>query len=88
MMQFDISKQIDFVGLQRTGLSCYRCKYPVLLVAWLRKQGFTERPIESGELARLVSKEAEVRVRKTGSVRIFGDGATDAHDALQALLKN
>jgi hypothetical protein len=87
MMQFDVTKQIDFVGLQRTGMSCYRCRYPVVLVAWLRQQGFSEKPFERGEIARLSSPEAEIRVRKTGSVRILGEGATRVHDALQRLIK-
>jgi hypothetical protein len=86
-MQFDITKQIDFVGLRRTGATSYECRYPVLLIAWLRKQGFKEKPIEIGELARLTTSEAEVRVRKTGRIRVYGDAAPHVHDTLQNLVK-
>ena len=87
MIEFDVSKQIDFVGLQRTGVSCYRCRYPVVLAAWLRKRGFRERPRARDETARLTTTRAEVRVRKTGSVRIVGEDTAEVHDALERLIK-
>jgi hypothetical protein len=87
MMNFDVSKQISFVGLERTGLSSYRCRYPVLLAAWLKQRGYRERPSRRGEIARLASPQAEVRVRETGSVRVLGKGATEVHDVLQTLIK-
>jgi hypothetical protein len=87
MIRFDVSKQIDFVGLQRTGIDCYRCRYPVVLAAWLREQGYKEKPIQRGEIARLVNSHAEVRVRKTGSVRVVGEEATDVHNTLEPLIK-
>jgi len=88
MLQFNTSKQIRFVGLERTGLDCYKCRYPVLLVAWLRERGYAEKPISTGELARLANSQAEVRVRKTGSVRVFGEGANQVHNVLEMLIKN
>jgi hypothetical protein len=87
MMQFDVAKQIDFVGLQRTGADCYRCRYPVLLAAWLKERGYTERPIEKGEIARLVNSTAEVRVRQTGSVRIVGEDPKHVTADLEILIK-
>jgi hypothetical protein len=87
MMRFDASKQIRFVGLERTGQSSYRCRYPVLLAAWLRDQGYWEKPNGSTEVARLANNQAEVWVRKTGSVRVLGDGAAKVHDALRPLIK-
>jgi hypothetical protein len=87
MTEFNVSKQIDFVGLRRTGISCYRCRYPVVLAAWLREQGFRERPRARGETARLVGPRAEVRVRDTGSVRVVGEDVGEVHDALETLIK-
>jgi hypothetical protein len=87
MTEFNVSKQIDFVGLQRTGITCYRCRYPVVLAAWLREQGYREKPRARDEMARLVGPRAEVRVRKTGSVRIYGKDTAEVHDALETLIK-
>jgi hypothetical protein len=87
MLRFDASKQIDFVGLKRTGPSSYRCKYPVVLAAWLRKQGYSDRPNDPGEIARLKNSKTEIWVRETGSVRVFGDGAPEAHYILERLIK-
>jgi hypothetical protein len=86
-IQFDVSKQIGFVGLERTGSSWYRCRYPLVLAAWLRQQGYAEKPVATGEIARLVGSQAEVRVRDTGSVHILGAEPAEAHNVLRRLLK-
>lgn len=38
----DPDKQIHLLGLERTGEGVYRCKYPLLLVEWLKKHGLVE----------------------------------------------
>jgi len=35
-------KHIHLVGLEKTGEGVYRCKYPELLAAWLKRQGLVE----------------------------------------------
>lgn len=87
MIQFNASKQIDFVGLERTGLTWYRCKYPVLLAAWLREQGFREVPKKTGEIARLAGSQTQILVRKSGSVHVLGKEQSEVHDTLRMLIR-
>ena len=72
---FDPAKQIAFVGLQQTGDNAFRCKYPVLLVAWLKERGYREVALqEKSEVARLEGDRVVVSVRKKGSIELDGIG--------------
>jgi hypothetical protein len=94
-------KHIHLLGLERTGQGSYRCKYPELLAAWLKKQGLveveayghgghTELMLEGTvppqpPESTLTPEEWELRMGSRGYVHIYNSGTVRVGGAVEKL---